>query len=222
MNWYNYVGSDPVNFVDPLGLNCQDFPGGWQKFRDSNGNGKWDEGEEVIEIGVCGGGGGSRGGGGGLRGGGGGGGAVPSPGEGGGPQKEETDNCNLAQEIGQKVGKFTTEVGGLTTNLGLIGLTGAEIVGMYGARRMSPTAFLVAGAIAAPSAKLTAYGGGITTGGSVISLASGAGKPATVDLISRVTTHMVPDGIVKEYASLAIGKVADAAIPEWAYQCNVK
>ena len=24
LNWYNYVGSDPVNFVDPLGLECND------------------------------------------------------------------------------------------------------------------------------------------------------------------------------------------------------
>lgn len=54
MNWYNYVGSDPVNFVDPTGLSCQQFPGGYTKFKDSNGNGKWDEGEEVVEIGVCG------------------------------------------------------------------------------------------------------------------------------------------------------------------------
>ncbi|WP_325540546.1 RHS repeat-associated core domain-containing protein [Sphingopyxis sp.] len=49
MNWYNYVGGDPVNFVDPLGLSC-----------DNPGNGDYcdpynpgDDGPEISVIANC-------------------------------------------------------------------------------------------------------------------------------------------------------------------------
>ena len=47
MNWYNYVGSDPVNMVDPLGL-CERVTR--TTFYDTNGNGKVDPGEKVLST----------------------------------------------------------------------------------------------------------------------------------------------------------------------------
>lgn len=47
MNWYNYVGSDPVNFVDPLGLRCTP---NWRTaiwYFDKNNNGRFDPGEPI-------------------------------------------------------------------------------------------------------------------------------------------------------------------------------
>lgn len=59
LNWYNYVKSDPVNFVDPTGLDCQvgthRVPNGssWSTFDDKNGNGRRDPGEPWTGSGVC-------------------------------------------------------------------------------------------------------------------------------------------------------------------------
>lgn len=57
LNWYNYVGSDPVNFTDPTGLSCNQYPGGYVVYNDNNGNGVVDDGiDTLIEIVSCGGG----------------------------------------------------------------------------------------------------------------------------------------------------------------------
>lgn len=45
MNWYNYVGSDPVNFSDPMGL-CSRITS--TTFYDRNSNGKYDDGDELV------------------------------------------------------------------------------------------------------------------------------------------------------------------------------
>ena len=83
LNWYNYVGGDPVNKIDPTGLLCQ--PGRSGRAVDSN----WGEadcvaggGKYTADVVVTGGGGGGNGGallGGGSAGNGGGGGAGPQP-----------------------------------------------------------------------------------------------------------------------------------------------
>ena len=83
LNWYNYVGGDPVNLVDPTGLLCEPGPSG--RAVDSN----WGEadcvaggGKYTADVVVTGGGGGGNGGallGGGSAGNGGGGGAGPQP-----------------------------------------------------------------------------------------------------------------------------------------------
>lgn len=108
MNWYNYVGSDPVNFVDPLGLSCDKFPGGYTVFKDSNGNGKWDEGEDVIEIGVCGGaksvGGGSLGGAAHTRG------LNLGNGGGGGTQPQRPKACNSKLQKIAEAGEVAGDV----------------------------------------------------------------------------------------------------------------
>ena len=60
MNWYNYVRSDPVNFVDPTGMDCQvgstSVPNGasWSTYVDENHNGRHDPGEPWgNQSGVC-------------------------------------------------------------------------------------------------------------------------------------------------------------------------
>jgi uncharacterized protein RhaS with RHS repeats len=52
MNWYGYVGGDPINWSDPAGLgNCQTYvTGGSIEYRDSNNNRKYEAGEPILSI----------------------------------------------------------------------------------------------------------------------------------------------------------------------------
>ncbi len=45
LNWYNYVGSDPINFTDPTGL-CGTTTFYW----DHDGDGKLSDGDDIVEI----------------------------------------------------------------------------------------------------------------------------------------------------------------------------
>jgi RHS repeat-associated protein len=46
MNWYNYVGGDPVNFVDPSGLSEEMISGEFARVNDVD---PWDEGKECYK-----------------------------------------------------------------------------------------------------------------------------------------------------------------------------
>jgi RHS repeat-associated protein len=186
MNWYNYVGSDPVNFVDPLGLSCQQFPGGYFMFRDSNGNGKWDEGEDVVEIGVCGSAstGGSVGGMGRPRGSGGRGSTGPTPQNNGCAVGSKPSTARQIAEGASEVGQFAD---GVTVAAGIFGLAtaptgagpaGAAIVGgisavvSRGAAVVSTVAYAVDGDWANATGSLVGIVGGSFAGAGARGLAS--------------------------------------------------
>lgn len=48
MNWYNYVGSDPVNFNDPTGLMCTQYYNYSVAYFDDNNNGRRDPSEPPL------------------------------------------------------------------------------------------------------------------------------------------------------------------------------
>ncbi len=157
MNLYAYVGNDPINFTDPLGLHsCADYPWGWTTFYDLNSNGRLDDSDKVIEMGVCpprGGGPGapsglgalihSRGGSTGEQG--------ALGGTGGGPQNGPCEQSGLNTLIGA-----ASAVGGFAQDVGDVG----QIIG-GGVAFVNP---VLGGAIFAGSKVISGAGTGLEVG----------------------------------------------------------
>lgn len=137
--------------------------------------------------------------------------------------QSDLPKCDSTQRAGQWLGNGLTELGGYITNGGLI-VTGAGVVTAVGGGLVAasgPQGFLPGLAIGtaglnitAAGAQITGFGGLVTVAGGTISALSGSGKDAAVELASRVTTRVLPNGPIRDYGQAAASAVFDAVIPE--------
>ena len=215
MNLYNYVGSDPINGVDPTGT-CGLFNGS------DNLNGKSLPANCKPDIVVNG-----------LRlfyfpttlpfplalgsht-------AIPPlvPGFGsasvaaiaGKDKPQKPPPCNRAQRGLQKLGRYGVKLGGDVTTAGLVITGGGLAVAGVSASTvvLAPGGVLLGGSIATGGANVAAGGGLIGTGGALLMLAGGSGKAAVSDLASRVVSSRIPKSFGGEIISELFGQAVDA------------
>jgi RHS repeat-associated protein len=128
--------------------------------------------------------------------------------------EDDVEQCDTAQRGGQAVGKFATEVGGLTTQLGIgLGL-GSTALAAYGAKKGNWGLVLLGVYGLEGAAKLTGAGGMITAGGATLSAVSGSGKNAAIELAVLSATFKLPSGVVKETISEVASNTLGAIVPE--------
>jgi RHS repeat-associated protein len=224
MNLYAYVGSDPVNFVDPWGWDrrANEPPSAGNTSRpngvetggcNTSGGGSISDGGTCTvtrrEAFITGNGAAVRGGGrgGGTGGGvGGGGGAKPAP------KPEPKPQCDALQRGLQKVGQFGVKVGGDVTAAGLVttgaGLAVAGVSASTGV--LAPGGVLLGGSIATGGANVTFGGGLITTGGAILMVLGGSGKAAVADLAGRMVSSKIPAGFGKDVVGNAVQSAVNA------------
>lgn len=96
------------------------------------------------------------------------------------------------------------------SDVALFGL-GISVVGAgtaaVSAAAVQPAGVLAGGALVGDGAVISGFGSSLVTIGAVVSVMSGAGKDATIDLTTRALTHRIPDGIGKEAASEALSQI---------------
>ncbi len=134
LNWYNYVGNDPVNNVDPTGLFCANGESGGAGDCAGKGgyvpNSPYDQ--PTTEVTVTAGGGGGSGGSGGFGGFGHSGGASPGVGSGGGgraapepaPPTQGDDVVVTGKRIAKKALQCTLNQYGIPAIVGAVGASG--------------------------------------------------------------------------------------------------
>lgn len=131
--------------------------------------------------------------------------------------------CDAVQKAGQWLGNVVSEGGSYVTNAGLL-MTGGglAIAGVGGLAAVTgPESFLpglavgVAGLnVAAQGSAVTGHGGLIQAAGATISVVSGSGKDAVVELSSQMATRVLPNGLVKDFRGAAANALFDAIEPE--------
>ena len=194
INWYNYVGGDPVNFVDPLGLGgC----GGPRKPSCAD-----DFTIDAPGYGRIGGGGGGRGNTGGS-------GELPSRPE---PQSGKNDPppCSALDRGLQKLGRYGVRLGGDVTAAGLVITGGGLAVAGVSTSTvvLAPGGVLVGGSIATGGANVTAGGGTIAFAGAILMTLGGSGKVAVADLTGRVVSSKIPNGFGRDL----VGNLVQSAV----------
>jgi RHS repeat-associated protein len=129
------------------------------------------------------------------------------------PQKNDLPPCNALQRGGQALGKFAADVGGSVSDVGLVvGGAGVVTVGVSGAM-LNPAGVLIGGAMVVDGGTATGVGGLITAGGATLMALSGSGKEAAKELGTRVLTHRIPSGPLKDWVGKGVGAMLDL-LPE--------
>ncbi len=220
MNWYNYVGSDPVNGTDPTGLECEGDGTGCPPIDVKGSKPKgftWD-GSFGFNFDLSDLWGGFDGDGGGYDG-------PPidviadKPKQ--GPQKEGPPDCDALQRGLQKVGKYGVEVGGDVTHAGIVATVGGFGVVAASVQNRSPRGVIWGGMLVEGGGAVTAGGAVITTLGALTMVAGGSGKEALADLAARALTRNMPEGFGKEMAGELISGAINA-IPGEFNSCLVR
>ena len=205
MNWYNYVGNDPINNADPSGTDdCGDGSGEIC----ASGSRSSASPSTIGDIRITGGGRFTP--------------RRPSARGGRLPQSIIVkDPCSAAQKAGQWLGSAIGKVGSFGTNVGLgttavgIGTTGLGIgIGATGNLPVGLGVGLAGLGTIDIGAQITGYSGLVTAAGATISAISGAGKPAIVEGLSRASTAIIPAGPIKDFAQEAVSRGLNAIVPE--------
>jgi RHS repeat-associated protein len=229
LNWYGYVGGDPVNRVDPTGLKCpisehcttvyfnSGEAGYWERRGytdrlDSNGDinprakmifHPFTFGRDMLERW-----------------------AQPFrivwnvdwSGEiDGMPQNENDDpeRCDALQRGGQAVGSYLSKLGADVTKSGIvIGTAGVGVAGVSAAL-LQPEGVVAGGMIVEGGAAVTTGGGMISVGGAFVSVMSGSGKSAVVQITTQLLTSKIPSGLGRSYIRQAVKAGLNAILPEW-------
>ena len=129
-----------------------------------------------------------------------------------GQQDEEA--CSAGQKAFQWTGKQLMRLGSAGTYVGL----GTTAVGGVGAVAGAATGNVpLAGVgvmVAARGAQTTAYSGLVASGGAVMMAVGGAGKPAVVNLGTRLITSRLSGGGLKDFVSEGVSQALGAIVPD--------
>ncbi len=121
--------------------------------------------------------------------------------------------CDALQRGGQALGNFAADVGGSVSDAGLgVGAVGVGVAGVSAAT-LNPAGVLIGGALVVDGGTMTGVGGLITAGGATLMALSGSGKEAAKELATRILTRRIPSGFVKDAVSKTVGEALDL-LPE--------